>query len=73
MLLLKSIVYRVLRIILLFITSYIMLDSIETAISISLVDAVIATIYYYYFDKIWETVEIKIKHFLLSIKYRKFK
>jgi uncharacterized membrane protein len=54
MLIVKSIVYRILRILLLLVTALVVLGDIKTAISISFIDAIVATIYYYYFDKIWE-------------------
>jgi len=72
MLILKSIVYRIIRILLLLVVSFIILGNINLAISISSIDAIIATIYYYYFDKIWFIFEPKIKSLLLLIKYRKF-
>ena len=71
MLIFKAIVYRVLRILLLLITAFIVLGSIKTAISISLIDAVVATVYYYYFDKAWVKFELWFKHKKLEYKYRK--
>jgi len=73
MLILKAIVYRVIRILLLLIVSYFVLGSITTALSISLIDAVIATVYYYFFDKTWDKFEDKIEHYKLKYKYRKMK
>jgi len=57
MLILKSIVYRILRVILLLVVSYFFLGDIATALSISIIDALIATTYYYYFDLMWANVE----------------
>ena len=73
MLILKAIVYRVLRIILLLITAYFILGNLTVALSISAIDAVIATIYYYFFDKGWSVFEAKIEHWKLEWKYRKMK
>ena len=73
MLILKAIVYRVLRIILLLLTAYLVLGDISTAISISAIDAIIATVYYYFFDKGWSAFEKKIEHWKLEFKYRKMK
>jgi len=72
LLILKSIIYRVLRILLLLIVSFIILGNINTALSISLLDALIATIYYYYFDIVWEKITPSIKELGIRIKYRKF-
>jgi len=60
MLIIKSILYRLIRILLLLLTSFLILGNIETAFSISIIDAVIATIYYYYFDKFWKRIEFKL-------------
>jgi uncharacterized membrane protein len=73
MLILKAIVYRIIRILLLLLVSYFVLGNITAALSISLIDAVIATVYYYYFDKIWDKFEKKIEHYKLEYKYRKMK
>jgi len=72
-LILKAIIYRILRILLLLITAYFVLGDIGVALSISGIDAIIATIYYYFFDKGWDKFEKKIKHWRLEWKYRKMK
>jgi len=54
-LIIKSIVYRIIRIVLLFATTYLVLGDISSAISISIIDTIIATIYYYYFEKMWNS------------------
>jgi len=71
MILIKAIVYRILRILLLLITAYFVLGNISAALSISAIDAIIATLYYYYFDKSWSIFEKKIEHWKLEYKYRK--
>jgi len=58
---LKALVYRVFRIILLLIVSYFVVGNIAAAISISFIDAGIATLYYYYFDKFWDILVLKFK------------
>jgi len=73
MLIIKAIIYRIIRILILLIISYIVLGNIGTALSISLIDAIIATIYYYYFDKLWTKFETKVDHWKLEYKYRKMK
>lgn len=73
MLILKAVVYRVFRILLLLLTAYVVLGDITTALSISAIDAIIATVYYYFFDKGWVTFETKINHWKLEWKYRKMK
>ena len=74
LLIFKAIVYRILRIILLLITSFLVLGDISTAISISAIDAIVATIYYYYFDKIWDnTIKPIVENARLRVKYRKMK
>lgn len=71
-LLIKSILYRVIRILIVLIVSVLVTGSIGTALSISLIDAGIATAYYYYFDKYWHLFEGGIKHIMYKIKYRKY-
>ena len=73
MLILKAIIYRILRIGIVLIVSFFVLGNIQTALSISIIDALVATIYYYYFDKFWDKVQIKLEHYYLAFKYRKFK
>jgi len=68
MLVLKAVVYRVFRILIVLAVSFFVLGNIQTAIGISLIDAIIATVYYYYFDVVWA----KFEHLLLHWKYRKF-
>jgi len=69
----KSVLYRILRILLLLSISFIFLGNIGIALEISLIDAFIATIYYYYFDRMWNKIEPKIREIFLAIKYRKLK
>ena len=71
MLILKSIVYRVLRIIISFIVSYLVVGDLSTAAAISAVDAVVATVYYYYFDKLWDKFLPRTKHLMNTVKYRR--
>jgi len=73
MLILKAVVYRVFRILLLLLTAYFVLGDITVALSISAIDAIIATVYYYFFDKGWGAFESKINHWKLAWKYRKLK
>jgi len=73
MLILKAIIYRIIRILLLLGVSYFVLGNITVALSISLIDPVIATIYYYFFDKMWDKFEAKVIHWKLEYKYRKMK
>lgn len=73
MLLIKSIVYRIFRILILLAVALVVLGDTTAALSISVIDAVVATIYYYYFDKGWDRfLEPSIKELLIKIKYRKF-
>ena len=56
------------------ITSFFILDDMWLALSISAVDAIVATIYYYYFDRVWDSViHPGILNIKLRIKYRKMK
>jgi uncharacterized membrane protein len=38
------------------------------AVSIALIDMIFATLFYYYFDKFWPIVEIKISTLMYRIK-----
>jgi len=73
MLIIKSIVYRIIRVLLLLVVSYFVLGDIQMALSISFIDMIVATFYYYYFDKSWEKFgEPFFNGLLLKFKYRKF-
>ncbi len=50
--LLKTVIYRIFRIILLFIVVY-LVAGVSIAASVSLIDIVVATLYYYYFEVLW--------------------
>jgi len=66
-LLIKSIVYRILRIIILLSITYYISGDISQSITISFIDAIIATMYYYYFDVLW----IKLTELFIRMKYMK--
>ena len=72
MLLTKAILYRIFRVLIVMLISGLITGSFVSAISISLVDAVEGTLYYYYYDKSWPSIEKHIKHILYKIKYKKF-
>jgi len=70
----KAVLYRVFRILLLLVVSYVVLGDIKSALSISVIDAIIATVYYYYFDVVWEKyLHPGIYELKIRFKYRKFK
>ena len=71
LLLVKSVLYRVIRILIVLVITLLITGSVGNALTISLLDAVVATIYYYYFDKYWYIIEKYIKHLMLLVKYRK--
>ena len=73
LLIFKAIVYRLIRILILLLVSYLVLGNLTAALSISFIDAIVATVYYYYFDKLWAKFEIKAEHWKLEYKYRKMK
>jgi len=73
MLIIKSIIYRIIRVLLLLTVSYFVIGDIQTALSISFIDMIVATFYYYYFDKTWEKFgEPFFNDVFLKFKYRKF-
>ena len=55
----KAIVYRFLRVTIVLIIALLATGSIRESLTISVLDAIIATIYYYYFDKFWSHLEVK--------------
>ncbi len=71
MLIAKTIIYRVLRILIVLLVTLMVTGSIGNALSISMIDAVIASIYYYYFDKYWYLCENYLTHLWYVIKYTK--
>ena len=73
MLIVKSIVYRIIRILLLLVVALVVLGDVTAALSISAIDAIVATVYYYYFDKWWDMyLSPLIQNLMIKIKYRKF-
>jgi len=73
MLLIKAFIYRIFRMIIVFISGYLVLGDPSIAISIMSIDVIAATIFYYYFDKYWKTLENLIQGVYLKWKYRKMK
>jgi len=59
MLIVKSIIYRIIRVFILFTISILVGRDINIAISISVIDLFVATIYYYFFEIIWEKIDKK--------------
>ena len=68
-LIIKAIIYRVIRIIIVFISGFIALGNPLIAINIALIDMIAATIFYYYFDRFWTKIEGFIDQIYLKIKY----
>jgi len=66
----KAILYRIIRMIIVFLSSWIVLNDTSTALSIMSVDVLAATIFYYVFDKSWPAIANWITHIKLKIKYR---
>jgi uncharacterized membrane protein len=57
----KAIIYRIFRISIILVIALLATGSIRESLTISILDAIIATIYYYYFDKLWSHIEVKYK------------
>lgn len=68
---LKAIIYRIVRICIVFISGYFILGDTSVAMEIAGVDMVAATLFYYYFDKSWGFIETRLKQLYLKWKYRK--
>lgn len=62
MLLYKAIIYRLMRIAIVLIIALLATGSIRESLTISVLDAIIATIYYFYFDLMWSKIEVKFKN-----------
>ncbi len=62
MILVKTIIYRVIRMIIILIITFLITGSLSNALTISFVDTVVASIYYYYFDLFWPKIEKYIKN-----------
>jgi uncharacterized membrane protein len=67
----KAIIYRIIRILIVFISGYFILDDASIAVSIAGVDMIAATLFYYYFDKFWCKIEDYINRLYLKWKYRR--
>ena len=71
MLLFKAFIYRIFRMIIVFLSGFLILGEVSSAVSIMSVDVLAATVFYYYFDKYWPWIEKKVQHLILRWKYRK--
>jgi uncharacterized membrane protein len=70
---LKAIIYRIIRITIVFISSYFILDDINSAASIAGIDMIAATLFYYYFDKFWCKIENYLYKLYIKWKYRELR
>jgi uncharacterized membrane protein len=68
---LKAIIYRIVRILIVFISGYFILGDTSIAMSIAGIDMIAATLFYYYFDKFWCKIENYLYKLYLKWKYRK--
>jgi len=68
---LKAIIYRIFRILIVFISGLIAMGNPFIALNIALVDMVAATLFYYYFDKFWDKIEKFLRELYIRIKYKK--
>lgn len=67
----KAILYRIVRIFIVFISGYFILDDPTTALSIAGIDMIAATAFYYYFDVVWCKIEKWLHELIRRWKYRK--
>jgi len=68
---LKAILYRIVRIGIVFISGFFILGDPSSALRIAGIDTIAATLFYFYFDKFWEVINAKITYVTLKWKYRK--
>jgi len=61
--------YRAIRILIVLMVTFIVTGSIGDALSISMLDAVVASVYYYYFDKYWYVAEDILQSIWFRLKY----
>jgi len=73
LLFIKAIIYRIVRICIVFISGYFILGDPMAAISIAAIDMIAATIFYWYFDIIWVKIEKSLIELYIRWKYRKIK
>jgi len=67
----KALLYRIIRIGIVLFSAWFISGSFVSATTIALFDAVLATGFYYYFDRTWIKIEDKISHLYIKWKYRK--
>ena len=67
----KALIYRVIRLGIVFLSAIFILKDTQDALSIAGLDTVVATIFYYWYDKLWPILDIKITSIKRKIKYRK--
>jgi len=68
-LVIKAIIYRIIRICIVFIAGLITTGEPFTALNIALVDMSAATLFYYYFDTFWSKIEGNIEEVYIRWKY----
>jgi len=68
---LKAILYRIVRIFIVFVSGFFILGDTSAALEIAGVDMIAATLFYYYFDKFWCNIENFFNKAYLKWKYRK--
>jgi len=69
----KAILYRLVRMGIVFLSSFFILGETTVALSIMSVDVIAATLFYYFFDKYWCHIEEKLQQMFIHWKYRKLK
>jgi uncharacterized membrane protein len=67
----KAILYRIVRMIIVFMASFFVSGDSTLALSIMSIDVVIATLFYYFFDLWWYKIERIIQKSWIKIKYHK--
>jgi uncharacterized membrane protein len=67
----KAILYRVIRMGIVFLSSFFILGDTSVALSIMSVDVIAATFFYYFFDLWWCHIEGYIQRIYIYIKYKK--
>ena len=69
----KAILYRIVRIFIVFLSGIFILDNASIAMEIAGIDMVAATIFYYFYDRWWTTINKYIQRIHMKIKYRRLK
>jgi len=70
-LVIKAVIYRIVRVFIVFLSGIFILNDPTVALTIAGVHTIVATLFYWYYDSIWPTINKKINYVERKWKYRR--